>query len=173
MAEDVLDLSKAPSTLFLFGLAGSGKSFVGDLIAEHTGRFIYHADSDLTDTMKRALALQRPFTETMRDEFFATIVEKIRQMRCEHQQLVVTQAVYKRRHRALLNSAIPDMEFIMVDAQDGLIAKRLKQRTDGISQYSAAALRSDFEPPDVSTKILQNNRDRQHIIKQLNAFYCV
>ena len=97
-----LDLRHAPPTLFLFGLAGSGKSFVGNLIGAHAGWHVYHADDDLTDEMRQALAEHRPFTGPMRDRFFAIVVERIRALQREHPRLVVTQAVYKRQHRDYL-----------------------------------------------------------------------
>ena len=50
-----LDIANAPPTLFLFGLAGCGKSYVGNLIGEHAGWHVYHADDDLTDDLDKAV----------------------------------------------------------------------------------------------------------------------
>ena len=166
-----LDLSGAPSTLFLFGLAGSGKSFVGDLIGELCQWHIYHADDDLTDKMKLALKRQQPFTDSMRDEFFAIIIKKILYLQTLYKRLVITQAVYKERHRMLLRASIADMDLVMVDADDATIIKRLQKRSDGIGQQSAAALRDDFERPSDDTKRILNNSDCCDIICQLNLLY--
>jgi len=70
--DKILDLAKAPATLFFFGLAGSGKSFVGDLIGELANWHVYHADDDLTDEMRLALDEQRAFTNPMRDRTLAS-----------------------------------------------------------------------------------------------------
>lgn len=170
-ADPVLDLCTAPSTLFLFGLAGSGKSYVGNLIGERAGWHVYHADDDLTDEMKLALAEQRPFTGPMRDRFFALIVDKISQLQQQHVHLVVTQAVYKQQHRDYLLTHIPDMELICVGADDATIIQRINRRSDGITVASAAALRADFEEPASDCRIIVNNSDATAIVRQLNSHY--
>ncbi|MBL4584264.1 MAG: hypothetical protein JKX83_06580 [Pseudomonadales bacterium] len=171
-AENIpLDLANAPVTLFLFGLSGSGKSYVGNLIAELDSWHVYHADDDLTDEMKLALKEKRPFTETMRDNYFPVVVERILELKNKHQRLVVTQGVYKQRHRDILVSSIPMLEMLCVDASNQCIGERLGDREGGITAQSAAALRKDFELPDSNTKIIVNQGGRQEIIQQLNRFY--
>lgn len=167
-----LDLSRAPSTLFLFGLAGSGKSFVGNLIGERApGWHVYHADDDLTDEMRLALAEHRPFTGPMRDRFFALIVDKILQLQRRYPRLVVTQAVYKQQHRDYLQAHIPGLELVCVAATDATIVRRINRRRDGIAIESAAALRADFEPPAPGCKVIDNDSDAAHVIRQLNRYY--
>ena len=170
-ASPALDLRRAPPTLFLFGLAGSGKSFVGNLIAERAGWHVYHADDDLTDEMLLALAERRPFTGPMRDRFFALIVDKIRQLQQQHPRLVVTQAVYKQQHRDFLQARVPDMELVCIGAEDATIVQRINRRSDGISIASAAALRADFEAPAAGCKVIVNDSDASAIVRQLNRFY--
>jgi gluconate kinase len=166
-----LDLTRAPATLFLFGLAGGGKSYVGHLIGRLSGWFVYDADDDLTDEMKLALAEHRPFTEPMRDRFFAIVVEKILRLQQQHEKLVVTQAVYKRRHRDYLLARIPNIELVCVTADDAVIFQRINKRSDGITIESAAALRADFETATTNCKIIVNNGGAADIIQQLNRYY--
>jgi gluconate kinase len=170
-ADPVLDLSNAPPTLFLFGLAGSGKSYVGNLIGQRAGWHVYHADDDLTDEMKLALAEHRPFTGPMRDRFFALIVDKIRQLQQRHPHLVITQAVYKQQHRDYLLARIPAMELVCVSADDATILQRINRRSDGITIASAAALRADFEAPADGCRTIVNDSDAGAIVRQLNNHY--
>jgi gluconate kinase len=175
MTEDaddpVLDLRNAPSTLFLFGLAGSGKSYVGNLIGERAGWHVYHADDDLTDEMKLALAEHRPFTGPMRDRFFELVVDRILHLQQQHARLVVTQAVYKQQHREYLLAHIPGIELICVGADDATILHRINRRSDGITVASAAALRADFEAPDAGCRTIVNNSDAAAVVQQLNRHY--
>jgi gluconate kinase len=170
-AEPTLDLTHAPAALFLFGLAGGGKSYVGNLIGRLAGWFVYHADDDLTDEMKLALAEHRPFTEPMRDRFFAIVIENILALQKQHPQLVVTQAVYKQRHRDLLAAQIPNLELVCVTATDTVIFQRIKKRDEGITIESAAALRADFQIPAPSCKVITNDGGTTDIIRQLNHYY--
>lgn len=167
----LLDLTHAPSTLFFFGLAGSGKSYVGNLIEGLAGWHIYHADADITEEMALALKEHRPFTNAMRDHYIELISDNILALQEEHENLVVTQAVYKQKHRNYLMGRIPNMEMIWVDASDSAIQKRIAVRADGVSSASAAALRLDFELPPKETKMLKNDGDAANIVFQLNRFY--
>jgi gluconate kinase len=171
MLDPKLDLSNAPSTLFLFGLSGGGKSYVGNLIGRLAGWHMYHADDDLTAEMQQALAERRPFTESMRDEFFVIVLEKILALQQKHSKLVITQAVYKQRHRDYLLTHVPAMEMICVTANETNIFQRIKRRDYGITIESAAALRADFEAPPTDYKIIVNDGDAADIIRQLNRYY--
>lgn len=166
-----LDLSSAPAILFLFGLSGSGKSYVGNLIGELTGCYVYHADDDITDEMILALQEKRPFTNEMRDRYFPIITEKILHLRQHHNFLVVTQAVYKQRHREYLCKNIPNMEMIFIDASDAVISQRLTTRNGGITGASALALRRDFEQPDSNIKVILNEGDKSMLVTQLNNYF--
>lgn len=168
---DSLELAFAPKVIFFFGMSGAGKSFVGDVIGEQSDWYVYHADDDITPEMKQALASRQPFTESMRDTFFALITERIKALRETHPKLIITQGAYKQKHRDGLLAAIPDMEMVWVEAPQNLILSRLGHRKDGISPESAAALVKDFEPPAESCKVIHNTGDADHVIQQLNQHY--
>ena len=162
--------AEAPVWL-LFGLSGSGKSYVGDVISRAWGWSLYHADDDITSAMQEALAQAQPFTDVMRDEFFAQLVARIESRRdCDTgRPLVVTQGVYKRRHREWLQQQVPGLVPVWVTAPPELISARLSQRADGVQPASAAALVNDFEPPCDTTLCIVNDGDEQRIIDQFEA----
>lgn len=168
---DSLEFASAPEVIFFFGVSGAGKSYVGDVIGEQSDWYVYHADDDITPEMKTALANRKPFTDAMRDTFFALITERIKTLRKEHPKLIITQGAYKQKHRTALSNAIPDMEMVWVDAPQELVISRLGHRKDGISPESAAALVKDFEPPKESCKVIHNTGDADHVIGQLNRYY--
>ncbi|WP_305461118.1 adenylyl-sulfate kinase [Photobacterium leiognathi] len=166
-----LQLTHAPSVLFLFGLSGAGKSFVGDVIGDHDDWFVYHADDDLTDEMLEVIRANQPFTEEMRDNFFERISKKVNQFRSQYSRVVVTQGAYKKKHRDYLRQTINDIELIYVTATDSLIHQRLEYRINGISNKSAEAIKHIFEVPDSSVKTIFNYEGKTSIIEQLNNFY--
>jgi gluconokinase len=166
-----LQLTHAPSVIFLFGLSGAGKSYVGDIIGSHEDWFVYHADDDLTEAMRHVITSKKAFTEEMRDEFFFRIAEKVKYYLTLYPRVVVTQGAYKKKHRQFLRQKINDIEMICVTASDSLIHKRLEDRIDGISNESAEAIKHIFEEPEDTVKVLFNWEGQTSIIEQLNRFY--
>ncbi len=63
--------------LYLFGLPAAGKNFVGTVLADTFGYTFYDGDLDLPKAMREAVRDGRPFTDEMRDEFYATIIDRI------------------------------------------------------------------------------------------------
>ena len=161
--------SRSPLIWLFFGLAGSGKSHVGELIGRTLGWPLYHADDDITPAMRQALAEARPFTDAMRDEYFRRLVQRITQCRQPGRPLLVTQGVYKQRHRDLLSEQLPNLIPVWVFAPPQLIQQRLSERRDGVQLTSAAALVQDFEPPPATTLRINNDGDDTHIITQFDA----
>jgi gluconate kinase len=166
-----LDLTNAPSVLFLYGLAGAGKDYVANVIGKESGRFVYNADDDFTDEMQAAIDAKETFTPEMRDRYIAIVAEKIVELQKEHKELVVTQATYKQEHRNYLLSVVDDMDVLCVTAPPSLIEQRLKRRGDAITPEYAARMRANFEPPTVWDKIIFNDADSSRVISQLNALY--
>jgi gluconate kinase len=156
-----------PPILFLYGLAGSGKSFAGDLLGRMTGVSVYHADIDLTAEMRSAVSEGRPFTEEMRDRYFGIVIERIKRQRELHPHLVVTQAVYKRKHRDYIRQSLPEVRFVCVQASDDVRIQRLIDRGDQITPEYDAVIRVNFEPPAEGDEILWNEGDEAALAAEL------
>lgn len=171
-----LALPRAPSVVFFYGLSAAGKSWCGDVMGRFTGRPVYHADEQLTDEMKDALAAARPFDDGMRDRYFAIVADEIL-LRRRRGPLIVTQGLYRKRHRRYLLSRIDDMDLICVRASEEVILKRLERRKNGISVASARAIARDFDAPDDADKVVDNDDDNDErgaeegVLRQLQAFY--
>jgi len=166
-----IDLSVAPDVIFLFGLAGAGKNFVGDLLSRHSGRLVYHADTDIPESMRHAIAQKKNFTDQMRDEFFEVIRHKVLELQGKHRQLIITQAAYKQRHRDFIRQHIPGVQFVHVTADDVVIAQRLQRRGDWISPEYAAQMRAQFEAPSVQYPEIVNNGTTTEVLRQIGGLF--
>lgn len=164
-----MSLSNPPPVLFLFGLSGAGKSWVGELMSARSGWPVYHADIDISAQMRQALAQARPFTDAMRDDYFSRLPAHIASHRQAGLPLIVTQGAYKQRHRDLLARAVPGLLPIWVDAPPQVILQRLQRRGDGIRAASAAALLQDFEVPPSSVCKIINDGDSDTVLQQCKA----
>src|SRR5512133_403441 len=118
--------------IFLFGLLGCGKNYVGKILEEF-GLHFYDADQDLTPPMKSAIANHQVFTDQMRDEYFDIVICKVAELQNNHRDLVVAQALFKNKHRWKILNAFPDARFLWVQCAPELISDRLAARTNHIA----------------------------------------
>ncbi len=154
--------------LVLFGLSGSGKNYVGRILRDDYSMYFYDADTDLTPEMQDAIRRQSIIPDAARDAFFRQLVERIRELRTREDRLVVSQAIYKEKHRELIRAYFPDARFIWVRAPPGVIAERLARRTDNPATLAyAEKILAIFEPPRISHFVLDNASDRSEVKRQI------
>ncbi len=166
-------LINVPPVVYFYGLAGAGKNFAGDILARLTGRAVYHADEDMTDEMRLAIAEKRSFTPEMRDRYFVIVAKRINELRHVHGNagLVATQATYKAKHRDYLLEKVPGIDMVLVTAEDENIIERLRRRGDDVTSQYASIIKKNFEPPPAGAKTIVNNEDEAEIIRQFEKLY--
>lgn len=157
--------------IYLFGLAGAGKNYVGDLLGKELGLAVYHADVDLTDEMRVAISEKRQFTDDMRNRYFEVVTDAIQSRLKLQSPLIVTQATYKARHRNFLEERLPGVFFIWIDAPEDVILKRLSARGDSVTPEYASKMRANFEAPDDSIPRLVNVGSEQEVLEQLSIIF--
>lgn len=159
--------------IILFGLAGSGKNYVGDILANHYNYYFWDADAALPPEMKQCIKEKKVFTQDMRDQFTAAMIEKIRTLQLEHKDLVIAQALYKEKNRNQLLTALNDAILIQIVANPEIIHQRLVKRFDEVDPSYADKISQGFEQPSASIKMIYNNSDQEHILKQLDQLFNV
>lgn len=159
--------------LFLFGLPGVGKNFVGELLQQHAGFYFYDADLDGTTAMKQAIAEGRLFTDAMRDEYYTIVIERIRELQKLHPHIVAAQGLSKNRHREWFHQAFPEMQFCWVQANESLMVERLQRRKSSviITPSYALLVKTAFEEPNFPHYVIENNQGEQELIPQLEKIY--
>ena len=162
---------KLPALIFFFGLAGAGKTYCGNLVSARLGYHCYDLDADCTPEMREAIAHGKPFTEEMRDNFFAIVTQRIAELRSSHPKLLVMQAAYKERHRALVASHHPGLRMVWVDAPYELISQRLKARGDAVSAQYASRIRANFEAPADGLRLVNDVADPEEILARFRGLF--
>lgn len=153
--------------IILFGLTGSGKTFVGRLLAQQYGYHFWDADTVLTDVMQQSIQEKKPFTQTMRDDFTAITIQTISKLQTNHPNLVVSEALYKEKNRQQIQQAFPDALFIHIKAAPKIISQRIHLRADQVDEEYAKKIALNFEEPQLPHKILKNTGTEAEILKQL------
>ena len=153
--------------IYLFGLPAAGKNYVGRVLAEEFGYTFYDGDLDLTPEMRDAVREERPFTAGMRDRYYAILIDRIAELRAGSPDLAFGQATFKEHHRQLVQSAFPDVVFVLVEASAVERAERLSRGRNPVTVEYARRIDGLFERPRHPHFIITNNDGREEIVRQL------
>lgn len=154
----------------LFGLSGSGKNFVGNILAKHFGYHFWDADSVLLPEMRQCIEKRELFTQKMRDDFMRVIIAKVTELKKTYPKLAIAQALYKEKNRVQLLDALPDSKLLYIEADPAKIAERLAQGVNKLVDADyARKISQNFEPSRLPHITITNNTDENSIIAQLQT----
>lgn len=141
----------------LFGLEGSGKTYVGKRLSENSSFHFLDADEALTEEMKICIAEKRSVTQAMRNRYFNVVIEKIELLCKEHDNVIVSQAFYKNINREQISSKFSDCIFLQVTVDLTTLSERLRIRNDTVDEEYVARMSSNFERPTHPYYIIYND----------------
>ncbi|MGE3919651.1 MAG: AAA family ATPase [Gammaproteobacteria bacterium] len=151
----------------LFGLPAAGKDYVAALLKQSYGFFHYNADIDLTPEMLEYIKNQKIFSQSMRDKYFEMIINKISDYTHKFKNVVVSQGLAKEINRHQLKLAFPQATFILINTDDEIRNKRLRERNDWITVDYAQRIKNEFEKPCIPHYIIENKHDNLYVLQQL------
>lgn len=158
----------------LFGLAGVGKNYTGEIFADMCRGFFWDADRALTPAMQRYIEEKRHFTPEMVDDFCQQVVSHVHALQKTQTRLVVAQAFYRERHRRQIQAAFPEAHFIHVTATEAIILRRLQQRGHAVDVSYALGMRHAFELPLLPHEVISNHQEGPTAVRtqilQLKAY---
>ncbi len=153
----------APPLIYLFGLPGAGKNFVGEMLRDEWGMQFADADEWLLEDMKQSLARGEGFTPEQRDRYYASVAARIGQLKAavpepaaDHpggegflpvRGLAVAQATFKAQHRRLVAAAHPEVQLWWVRAVESDRIDRLQRGGNRVDTELGRKMRADFEAP--------------------------
>ena len=110
----------------LMGVAGIGKTTVGELVARELGLPFHDADTFHSEESRRKMAAGIPLTETDREPWLRDLARRMRAWEAEGGAVVACSAL-RRRHRELLAGAGP-VRVVWLDADEETIRERIVAR---------------------------------------------
>jgi carbohydrate kinase (thermoresistant glucokinase family) len=110
----------------VMGVAGVGKTTVGELVARELGLPFYDADTFHSEENRRKMAAGIPLTEEDREPWLLDVARRMRGWESEGGAVLACSAL-RRHHRDVLASAGP-VRFVWLDADEGTIRARLAAR---------------------------------------------
>jgi gluconokinase len=135
--------------IVLMGVAGSGKTTVGEALAASLGWTFEDADTHHPAANREKMRAGIPLTEDDRRPWLEALAALIRGWRERGENAVLACSALSRRSRAILGVAAPDVALVHLRGSQDLIAERLRHRAGHF--FSPSLLDSQFaalEEPD-------------------------
>lgn len=146
----------------LFAPPGSGKTTIGNILAEQHGYHFYDADIDLTPEQRFAGSQGLPITNEMRAKHLEIVHNRVDLLRKEHERLAVATLLVTRQARENWLRRFPEARLIYVEANRALRVERISQRRNHfVSTETAINAGDQFEPLEgLPFVTLTNSGDR-------------
>ncbi len=158
--------------LIVFGLPGSGKTYVSGVIAKSLGYHLYEGDDDMPKDMDETIKKRLVVTEDMRNRFFKNMLQSVRQLVKIHEKMIVSQTFIKERHRKKILDQFPKAHFILVKTRDDIREKRLENRKEyPLERKQARVMCENFDKPEIPYDAINNDEDgEENIREQMKMF---
>lgn len=117
-----------PAHIVVMGVAGSGKSAVGQALARRTGRVFADADQFHTDASRLSMASGAPLSDADRAPWLVALKEWMSEQARAGRSTVLACSALRRSYRATLSSCSGGVFFVHLDVRPELLAERLRDR---------------------------------------------
>ena len=127
------------------GVAGSGKSTLGAVVAERMGWPMIEGDDFHSDENKARMRTGVPLSDADREGWLRSLARELQQ---RPDGAVLTCSALKRRYRDLLRAASPQLAFIFLEISEDEALRRVRARPQHF--FPPELLQSQFaalEPP--------------------------
>src|SRR6266849_8272162 len=145
------DIGRTPCALVVMGVSGSGKSTIGEKLAERLGWSYEDGDKFHPASNVAKMSAGQPLTDEDRWPWLRAIADEIERICEAGEHAVIASSALKRAYRDILVHGRPDVRIIYLNGPQELIASRLALRKHHF--MPPGLLESQFrtlEPPDAS-----------------------
>lgn len=141
-------MREAPLAVVVMGVAGCGKTTVGERLAQALGATFIEGDAFHPPANVARMAAGIALTDADRQGWLETLAEQLGTARKAQRRVVLGCSALKRRYRDTLRSGAPDLCLVHLSGSRELLAKRLAERR---GHYMPATLLDSqlatLEPP--------------------------
>lgn len=149
-------MARAPDYLaVVMGVAGSGKSTVGQLLAKRLGVEFLEGDELHPPRNVERMAAGIALTDADRRDWLNEIARQLADARAGHHGLVVSCSALKRSYRDTLRAASSALAFVHLHGSAELLEARMRARTDHYMPVSLLTSQlQTLEPPGADERAM-------------------
>ena len=118
-----------PDVIVIMGVAGSGKTVVGKLLAEQLGCEFFDADTFHSPENVAIMRQGIPLDDEKRGPWLDRLAGLIDTAIAEGRGIVLACSALKRRYRSRLGLGKPHVRLVHLDGPETLLRERIEQRT--------------------------------------------
>jgi gluconokinase len=157
--------------IVLAGVAGSGKTTVGRMLARGLGWDFADADDYHSAENKARMAAGEALTDEDRDAWLGTLAGVIRGAIADRKRTALACSALSRAHRDMLRVDV-GVELFLIHVPEEEIVRRLRNRTGHF--FNPVLIRSQFEalePPsgDERATVIDGNRPPEQIVEDIRS----
>ncbi|MDN5727297.1 MAG: gluconokinase [Propionibacteriales bacterium] len=145
--DDPSPTGDAPRTVIVMGVSGTGKTSVAVPLARRLGWTFREGDDLHPQANIDKMSAQIPLTDADRWPWLRRIVEAIRTEHAAGRSVVVTCSALRRSYRDVLREADPEMVFVHLSGDAGMIAARMAGRLHFMKPDMLQSQLATLEPP--------------------------
>jgi gluconokinase len=153
--------------IVIIGVSGSGKTTIGQGVAEALGWGFSDADDFHSPANVEKMKSGLPLTDQDREPWLQTLRAAIERWKRDEPGHVLACSALKGHYRQILGRNDPDVKFVYLHVKFDLIARRLKSRKSHF--FNPALLRSQFdaleEPGDAL--VVDASKEPQEIVRSI------
>jgi gluconokinase len=153
----------------LMGVTGSGKTTIGELLAQRTGAIFADADDYHPAANKQKMAAGHPLNDDDRQPWLETLNQLMRGWYEAAQGGVLACSALKQKYRDTLSSGMPHeaLSFVWLDTPREIIAARLAARHHEFMNPNLLQSQFDtLEPPADALRIV-NDRAPEQVVETI------
>ena len=151
-------MPKAIRALVVMGVAGCGKSTVGNALCERTGARMIEGDAFHPQGNIRKMSAGVPLNDEDRAGWLARLGEELAKAVAAGDTAVLACSALKRRYRDMLRAAVPELGFVYLALTPAEASERVSHRPGHF--MPATLIESQFrdlEPPTGEPRVLAVN----------------
>ena len=122
-------VASQPDVIVIMGVAGSGKTVVGNLLAEHLGSEFFDADAFHSPENVELMRQGIPLDDEKRGPWLDRLADLISSAITDRRGIVLACSALKRSYRSRLGVGKPHVRLVHLDGTEALLRERLEQRT--------------------------------------------
>jgi gluconokinase/6-phosphogluconolactonase len=124
----VRSASEPPQALIIMGVAGSGKSTIGEALAQRLGWRFEDGDSFHPPANVAKMSAGHPLTDEDRWPWLQAIADEIARCRARSEHIIIACSALKKVYRDILTGNRDDVRIVYLEGSQSLIADRMSHR---------------------------------------------